>query len=435
MLASLYIVLMVCAFLPGYAFAQPSTEDTMRQILQRLEALEKRVQSAEQALAAKDAELAAARKRLAERDAIPVPDHVDQDLEQGLASITNPDKSASPPVFTPDTSRWMGPHLNIRGYGDVGYLAGRMPKRTNSFGLGGLDLFITSRVSERFSVLVESVFEATEHNEVGFELERALLQYRHNPHLQLDFGRYHSAIGYYNSAYHHGTWFQTAASRPMLFQFEDHEGLLPIHNVGVRFSGTIPRAPAGLSYFAEIGNGRAYGPEGTEPVQNHGDENGGKSFNVGLQLTPEPFPGLQLGVSLYRDTAAIADSSRLRQRILAGYAVYQQGRFEWLNEMIWMHHQSLTAGTTATSIPGGYSQLAIRTGHLQPYGRFEILNPSSTDPIATQILKTPGLRREFAAGLRFDASEFVALKLQLGRVTQSGREPSLEGRLQFAFTF
>ena len=52
-------------------------------------------------------------------------------------------------------------------------------------------------------------------------------------------GRYHTAIGYYNNAYHHGKWLQTAAERPHIYDFEDSGGLLPIHNVGVSVSGAI----------------------------------------------------------------------------------------------------------------------------------------------------------------------------------------------------
>ena len=108
-------------------------------------------------------------------------------------------------------------------------------------------------------------------------------------------GRYHTAIGYYNTAYHHSTWLQTATGRPFLFKFEDDSGILPIHNVGVSVTGIIPSGRLGLHYIAEVGNGRASSSPNAEPVQNTVDENNGKSFNLRILFRPTGVRGLQAG--------------------------------------------------------------------------------------------------------------------------------------------
>ena len=133
--------------------------------------------------------------------------------------------------------------LNIRGFGDVGLYGGNQKGQTTSFSLGELDLFITSHMSEKFKFLTELVFEVHKDNEFEEDLERVLLEYSYNDYLQLAAGRFHTDIGYYNTAYHHTTWFQTTTNRPFLFQFEDEGGILPIHNVGVSASGQIPSGP------------------------------------------------------------------------------------------------------------------------------------------------------------------------------------------------
>jgi hypothetical protein len=149
------------------------------------------------------------------------------------------------------------PRLQLRGYGDVSYAASDRPGSTNSFALGQLNLFITSRLTDRVSFLTETVIEADPvNNEFGIEPERLLLLYSVNDYLNLSIGRYHTAIGFYNTAYHHSALMQTTMRRPFLFQFEDNGGILPIHNVGVSATGFISRA-AGLHYVAEIGNGRS----------------------------------------------------------------------------------------------------------------------------------------------------------------------------------
>ena len=95
-------------------------------------------------------------------------------------------------------------------------------------------------------------------------------------------GRYHTSIGYYNTAYHHGKWFQTAVGRPFLFRFEDEGGILPIHNVGVSVQGRIPSGKLGLNYVAEMGNGRTSRSLDLSPVQNVVSEKNGKSINLAL---------------------------------------------------------------------------------------------------------------------------------------------------------
>ncbi len=98
---------------------------------------------------------------------------------------------------------------------------------TNSFFIGAVNLFVNSQISEKFSMLSEINFEAGEDNNIGIDLERMLLTFSENDHFRLSFGRYHTAIGYYNTAYHHGLWFQTATGRPYLFSSRTRMGSCP----------------------------------------------------------------------------------------------------------------------------------------------------------------------------------------------------------------
>src|SRR5581483_7638069 len=158
---------------------------------------------------------------------------------------------------------------------------------TNSFVLGQLDLFITSQLSEKVNFVTEMVVESDDRNAFGVELERMMLQYSHNDYFNIAFGRYHTAIGYYNTAYHHGTWFQTEVGRPFLFNFEDDGGPLPVHGVGVTANGRIPSGKLGLHYVAEVSNGRTSRSPLDEPVQNVIDENNGKAYNLALYARPD----------------------------------------------------------------------------------------------------------------------------------------------------
>jgi hypothetical protein len=320
--------------------------------------------------------------------------------------------------------------LRVRGFGDVSLHGDNQKGDTTSFSLGELNLFVTSDISEKFKFLSEIVFEAeSKTNKFKVEPERLLIQYSYNNYLNLAAGRYHTAIGYYNTAYHHSTWFQTTTGRPFLFQFEDEGGILPVHNVGVSASGLIPSGTVGLHYVAEGGNGRASRSRLGEQVQNAVDENNHKAVNLALFARPDSIRGLQVGFSAYRDVLAPMNSPRIGETILAAHAVYIDSTFEWLNEALLIRHAP--QGSPVFNTPGFYTQLSRAFGSYRPYFRYQYVNASGAEPVFPDV----GRRQGPSVGLRYDASESVALKLQYD-YTALRRHAAINGlALQIGFTF
>src|SRR5437870_7988114 len=115
---------------------------------------------------------------------------------------------------------------------------------------------------------------------------------------------FRQSLGYYNTAFHHGTWFQTAVGRPFFLDFEDGGGIIAAHNVGASIHGAIPSGKWGLGYIFEVGNGRSYVPPGQEEnlVLNVKDDNDYKAFNLAFISKPDWLSGLQFGAGLYSDT-------------------------------------------------------------------------------------------------------------------------------------
>jgi len=311
------------------------------------------------------------------------------------------------------------PRLQLRGYGDVGWRATDLAGDTNSFFLGQLNLFITSRLTDHASFLAETVIEADSGtNQFGIEPERLMLIYSVNDHLNLSFGRYHTAIGFYNTAYHHSALMQTTERRPFLFEFEDGGGILPIHNVGVSATGVVS-STLGLHYVAEIGNGRsARTVLGDNPVQNVTDEHNGKAFNLALYVRPRAIPGLQFGASGYHDHLAPVvlvngvpmNAPGVQENILAGHVVYQNSRFEFLNEGVLLRHAADNSALI-NNIPGFYSQVSERFGSYRPYFRYEYVNVPVNDPLYSDV----GLIHGPRAGVRYSLNESAAFKFELGR--------------------
>src|SRR5467141_2138528 len=320
--------------------------------------------------------------------------------------------------------------LRIRGFSDVTLHGSNLKGDTTSFSLGQVDLFITSDVSEKLKFLSEVVFEAGRDNAFGVDVERLLLTYSFGDFLNVGAGRFHSAIGYYNTAYHHSTWLQTTTGRPFLFLFEDQGGILPIHNVGVTASGRIPSGPLGLHYVAEVGNGRNSRSPLDEQVQNVVDENNDKAVNFEVFARPEAIRGLQAGFSIYRDLLAPLNSPRIGETIFAAHAVYVGPSFEWLNEALVLRHAP--QGTPRVfHTPGFYTQISKRFGSYRPYLRYQYINASRSEPVFPDV----GLRHGPSVGLRYDLSDFVALKLQYD-YTARGRDRAIHAlALQACFTF
>jgi hypothetical protein len=406
----------------------PNSE-TIRQMLRRIEELETRIRELE----ARQAQTAAAsppnvatgttsqQNTVTEVVTPPVASPTDTKTDQGTSQA-----GASTHDVHPDMPNGT-PRMQIQGFADVDYRATNEKGRTNSFFLGQLDLFITSRLSEKFSVLSELILDAGEDNAFTFEVHRLLLKYSMNDYFNLSAGRYHTAIGYYNTAFHHGSFFQTTVNRPFLFAFESRGGILPLHNVGLSVAGRIPKAPFGLHYVAEIGNGRAARPF-ARPVQSFVDENNGKSFNLAIFSRPSQVPGLQTGFSVYHDRLTPPDVPNVSQTIMAGHVVYQNAHTESLNEAIVFRQAS--AGRVFY-IPGFYTQLSRRFGNIRPFVRYQYINVPSDDP----IYRTVGRRNGPSVGFKYDLSDFVNFKAQYDHTSFRRISAIDELILQLSFTF
>ena len=130
----------------------------------------------------------------------------------------------APQQSSPELTRAMHDVHGIewRGFGELDYevlnqrqpeLAtyGFVPGSAGNFYTGDFDLFLHSRLTEKTSVLADITFEEADAQTYKLDLRQALLKYEMNDHLKISFGRYQTAIGYYNSAFRSAAWLQTTA--------------------------------------------------------------------------------------------------------------------------------------------------------------------------------------------------------------------------------
>jgi hypothetical protein len=319
--------------------------------------------------------------------------------------------------------------LQLRGFADVAFRVSNEDGTPSTFSIGQLDLFITSRLASDLSLISEVVFEADDDNRYTLDVERLLLQFSPSDYFDIGVGRYHTGIGFYNNAYHHGAWFQTALGRPQLFKFEDDGGILPVHGVGITARGRIPSGKLGLRWIAEVANGRRYGT--AEAVQVVQDDSSYKAVNVGFLLRPESVPGFQTGLSVYHDKPA-SQVGRVDQSIIAAHVVYKSGVFEQLNEVVFVRDTPTGEARTSTTT-GFYTQFSRRFDRLSPYIRYEHLDVPQDDPLFGTLGGVSGP----SIGVRYDFRDLAALKIQWDRFT---RRPGTSDAInavtaQVAFTF
>jgi hypothetical protein len=416
MLGSLvFLLLLVQAPAPPPQLDRPDRDDVIRQLTKRVQELEVEVGGlqGEHPLALPQPP---AQAPASPPSPPPPPPHPQEPVDMGM-----PPTSESSSEF---------PTMQFRGFSDLSYRATDLEGGENSFALGQFNLFITSSLSHRMSVLAEAVLEADDKNQFGFELERLLWRYAVNEYLNVAVGRYHTAIGWYNTAYHHSAWLQTAVGRPYIFMFEDEGGLLPIHNVGVSMTGRIPSGSVGLHYVAEIGNGRASTSPLDQPTQNVVDENRGKAVNFGLGARPKGLRGLDVGFSVYYDRLTPEATPHVDQSIFAVYGVYQTPAAEWLNEAIFVRHGVVGSSDVKTT-RSFYTQLSQRFGRLRPYLRYQYIDVPDDDPYFTAGGSVQGP----SVGLRTDLNQFSAFKVQYDHAAQRGATSYNAVTLQLSFVF
>jgi hypothetical protein len=345
-----------------------------------------------------------------------------------MLALTVPAALAQPPD-PPNADSPAEPALNlmVRAFGSVDWAATEKPDTPNSFALGQFDLFVTGAINDRVSVLAEIVLEASgADTSVVTDLERLQLTFHLDDVLQLSAGRYHTGIGFYNTAFHHGSYFETPIGRPRIFAFEDEGGVLPVHDVGLSARGTVPHTGSALHYLAEVGNGRAWVED--ESAEAH-DQNGAKSTNVGVSFRPDRWRGLEVGASFYRDEIRDADGSDVALRIPAAYAVYRNAAAEVMAE--WLRLSYRSGGAAPAQSNGGYVQASRAWGKTRPYYRFDRLAIDPLSPFIGGIESS----RTHTIGVRIDPAMWIGLKAQYERSDEGALRGIDTLRTQLVFVF
>lgn len=120
-----------------------------------------------------------------------------------------------------------------------------------NFSLGQIDI-LGLILAGRGEGFIELVFEQPEGEEdFIIDVERLYAGYRFHSLATLRLGRFHTPFGYFTRRWHHGQYLMPQINRPVVIEFEDEGGPLPIHLIGFELEGKTKK----LGYILNIGNG------------------------------------------------------------------------------------------------------------------------------------------------------------------------------------
>ena len=321
------------------------------------------------------------------------------------------------------------PSLQIRGFGDVDFSATDQKGSISGFNLGQFVLHLASPLSEKVSYFGEVTFTA---QPTGYELnvERTIVRYDYNDYFKLSFGKYHTPIGYWNTAFHHGAWLQTTIARPEMIEFGGT--LIPTHFVGIEAEGNIPSGGLGLGYNVGLGNGRS---SLLSKAGDAGDSNDNRAWVANVYARPSRLYGLQVGASVYRDKLSPQPGQDFREWITAADVVWTKEKPEFIAEYANIHHREVLTDNTWDS-QAFYVQLAYRLPWQQskwkPYYRYEYIHKPESDPTLVNVLDLSGS----TVGVRYDITSYAAFKGEYRNSSHGVDQPRVNGAFfQTAFTF
>jgi hypothetical protein len=424
-----------------WVHAQDATQtELIQKLLTRIDSLEKRVAELEKEKTAATTVVATAGAPRVEAPAQPA-----QTPPPTEALHAGHDAAPSPGDILPQY-----PFLKIAGFGDIDFSASNLHGANGGFGAqtlltphsgfeeGQFVLHLSSTLSSKVTVFSELSMTARSDAGTGtppatgfnVEVERLMIRYDLNDYFKLSFGRYHTPINYWNTAFHHGAWLQTTISRPEMTQFGG--SFLPVHFVGALVEGSAPANGWNLNYNVGVGNGRStvISRDG-----DFGDINNSRATLVNVFVKPQFLYGLQAGGSLYHDQLNPATAPAAEEWIQSGHLVWAKETPEFIAEFANVTHKPNVGGVTSNS-QAFYVQTAYRLPWklrlLKPYYRYEYLHVPLSDAIFRNLVPTFS---GSTAGIRYDISSFAAFKAEY-RNYERRALPSIHGVfLQTSFTF
>lgn len=311
----------------------------------------------------------------------------------------------------------LAPALSVHGFADVtASYTHTNPDSGNgshaaAFELGQVDLFLVSHLGENLSFLSEIALEEGEGGESKAEVERVFIRYARSDQFHLSVGRVHTALGYWNEAFHHGRILQPTVDRPAALQFEDDGGILPVHAVGVEAGGSLHAGDYRVDYIGNIANGRG---ARRDQVQTGADANADKAVDLKVSVVHDGAVRVIAGPVMYLDEipADPGDAQRaveIDEAIYGGHLAVLGEKATVIGEFFRVRHRTEGAATWR-SHTAWYALASLDvSSRVRPYAMVDRLAFAPGDPYFAGIDTDA---TTVSAGVRFNIQSANAVKLE-----------------------
>lgn len=307
--------------------------------------------------------------------------------------------------------------FGINFFGDTSFGLAYRDELGSQFAIGTLGVRLVGELGESLDALAEVAFETTANGPLA-DVEQVALRWQHGAGL-LEVGRFHTDLGFWNTAYHHGLWLQPPIARPRALRFEDDGGLAPVHWVGVHYQLSHETAAGTVRGVIGIGNGRG---DIVDDVRVNSDTNNAKAVLLKVALRTEL---VEAGAGVIYDVIAPATvrpalpDESLSELIGNAYVSLRAEGPVAIAEAYVFHHRGDREAWTTLSAYGlvGYAIAEWLT----PYVAVDVISGADDDPFFTPdpAAASPVDVVEVLAGLRFETSTWSALKVEARMASQA----------------
>ena len=236
-------------------------------------------------------------------------------------------------------------------------------------------------------------------------------------------GRFHNPVGYWNTQFHHGSFLETGISRPSIVEFEDDNGLLPIHLTGLLIEGVIEHDKQGLGYALAVGAGPELSDE-LEALDVLDPGSGSHDLSLTLNLYHEPvlYAPTQYGLFInYSEIPAIRIGLNGIRQISAGvYGNWTSQRWRLTGSTFYLRNRlQQLSGALTDDFFSSYLQADFnRDDHWTIFGRVEWTVGDEND--AYLALFPQHINDRILGGVRVDVFDRHAFTLEISENRAQG---------------
>jgi hypothetical protein len=301
--------------------------------------------------------------------------------------------------------------VQVSYFGHAGYTAkfddNLATKTQSAFNSGGVDILLTSEITDRLSVLGElfTGFRGDGSNSVALSLERLYFKYAVNDYVNVRLGRMYTPLSFWQGRYSQAQFFQPTINAPYAVRTKFDKGILPTNSVGLQIDGeNIGKVK--FSYYFMIDNTSA------SPSLNT-DNTDFKAVTAKLKF--EPIENVQLYAS-GRTDKIIEGSTSLQGRLVAETTdqtilnvgmvhIAPDAAFEFAFDYFHVTNETASLGQTGSDFMYGYVGYKIKK--IVPYVQWDVLSYDPKD----QYFDNNDLRG-LIIGTRYNIAPTAVIKLE-----------------------